>query len=70
MKDMNVTNKYYKNSMEKLEPKELIIYGKQPVFEALKSNHLVSKIIIAREMEKKDAEKIESALLRHVFFSV
>ena len=46
--------------MDKLEPKELIIYGKQPVFEALKSNHLVSKIIIAREMEKKDAEKIKN----------
>ena len=44
--------------MEKQEQKELIIYGKQPVFEVLKSNHLVIKIVIAREMEKKDAERI------------
>jgi len=46
--------------MEKQEQKELIIYGKQPVFEVLKSNHLVSKIVIAREMEKKDAERIQN----------
>ena len=45
--------------MEKQEPKELIIYGKQPVFEVLKSDHAVSNIVIAREMEKKDAERIK-----------
>jgi 23S rRNA (guanosine2251-2'-O)-methyltransferase len=45
--------------MEKQEQKELIIYGKQPVFEVLKSNHVVSNIVIAREMEKKDAERIK-----------
>jgi len=44
--------------MEKNEKKELIIYGKQPVFEALRSDHPINKIIVASEMEKKDAERI------------
>ncbi len=46
--------------MEKQEPNELIIYGKQPVFEALRSDHLITKIVIAREIEKKDIQKILS----------
>ena len=45
--------------MEKQEPKELIIYGKQPVFEVLKSKHPVNEIIIAREMEKKDILRLQ-----------
>jgi 23S rRNA (guanosine2251-2'-O)-methyltransferase len=44
--------------MEKREPKELIIYGKQPVFEALRSDHIINKIVIARESDKKDIQKI------------
>ena len=46
--------------MEKPEQKELIIYGKQPVFEALRSTHPVIKIIIAREIDKKDSQKISN----------
>lgn len=46
--------------MENTEIKELIIYGKQPVIEVLKSNHRVNKIIIAREMEKKDAQRLQN----------
>jgi 23S rRNA (guanosine2251-2'-O)-methyltransferase len=42
------------------EKKELIIYGKQPVFEALRSEHPMSKIYLAKEMEKKDTYKISS----------
>jgi len=46
--------------MEKTEAKELIIYGKQTVIEALKSDHHINKIVIAREMEKKDAQRIKN----------
>ena len=45
--------------MEKNQSKELIIYGKQPVFEVLRSKHPINEIIIAREMEKKDEEKLQ-----------
>ena len=45
--------------MKKQEQKELIIYGRQPIFEVLRSNHPVNRIVIAREMDKKDAERIE-----------
>ena len=44
--------------VEKKEETELIIYGKQPVFEALRSEHRVSQVYIAREMDKKDSFKI------------
>jgi 23S rRNA (guanosine2251-2'-O)-methyltransferase len=44
--------------VEKSDKKEFIIYGKQPVFEALRSEHSVNKIIIAREIDKKDIRKI------------
>jgi len=50
--------------MEKQEQKEFIIYGKQPVFEMLKSDHLANKIVIAREMEKKDAERIQNLAVK------
>jgi len=44
--------------MEKSEKKELIIYGKRPVYEALRSDYPVNKIFIAREIDKKDLQKI------------
>jgi len=46
--------------MEKQEPNELIIYGKQPVLEVLRSDHQVNIIHIAREIEKKDADRIQN----------
>ena len=46
--------------MENSETKGLIIYGKQPVYEALRSDHLINKIIIAREIDTKDLQKISS----------
>jgi 23S rRNA (guanosine2251-2'-O)-methyltransferase len=42
------------------EKKELIIYGKQPVYEALRSEHPATKIYLAKEMDKKDTYKISS----------
>jgi len=45
--------------MEKPELKEFIIYGKQPVFEALRSDHLIKQIYIAREIDKKDKKRFE-----------
>lgn len=59
---LNTFNKEIK--MEKDESKELIIYGKQPVFELLRSKHPINEIIIAREMEKKDAEKLRNLSLK------
>jgi 23S rRNA (guanosine2251-2'-O)-methyltransferase len=44
--------------LEKQEQKELFIYGKQAVFEVLKSDHPVNEVVLAREMDRKDAEKI------------
>jgi 23S rRNA (guanosine2251-2'-O)-methyltransferase len=46
--------------MKNDETKKLIIYGKQPVIEALRSTHPVNKIVLAREIEKRDAQKISS----------
>jgi 23S rRNA (guanosine2251-2'-O)-methyltransferase len=46
--------------MDKTETTELIIYGKQPVYEALRSEHRISQIYIAREMDKKDSFKISN----------
>jgi 23S rRNA (guanosine2251-2'-O)-methyltransferase len=44
--------------MDRTETTELIIYGKRPVYEALRSEHQVSKVYIAREIDKKDSFKI------------
>ena len=44
--------------MEKEEKTELIIYGKKPVLEALRSNQQLSRIHLAKEMEKKDSIRI------------
>jgi 23S rRNA (guanosine2251-2'-O)-methyltransferase len=44
--------------MPKPDEPELIIYGKQPVFEALRSTHKVRKLIIAREIEQRSINKI------------
>lgn len=46
--------------MEKEEKTELVIYGKQPVYEALRSEHRVSQVYIAREMDNKDSFKISN----------
>jgi 23S rRNA (guanosine2251-2'-O)-methyltransferase len=46
--------------MENKENSELIIYGKQPVYEALRSEHPVSRIYIAKEMDKRDAFRLSS----------
>jgi 23S rRNA (guanosine2251-2'-O)-methyltransferase len=46
--------------MEKQELKELIIYGKQPLFEVLRSDHPVNRIVIAQEMDKKDVRRIRN----------
>jgi 23S rRNA (guanosine2251-2'-O)-methyltransferase len=45
--------------VEKKETTELIIYGKQPVLEALRSDHQIKKVHIAREMDKRDKSRIE-----------
>jgi 23S rRNA (guanosine2251-2'-O)-methyltransferase len=44
--------------MEKEEKTELIIFGKQPVLEALYSKHKISHIYLAIEMDKRDSVRI------------
>lgn len=44
--------------MEKKLFKEFIIYGRQPVYEALRSDHPVKKILIARESDKKSIQSL------------
>jgi 23S rRNA (guanosine2251-2'-O)-methyltransferase len=44
--------------MENSKSDGFIVYGKQPVYEVLRSNHVVRKVIVAREIEKKTIEKI------------
>ncbi len=44
--------------MRKEEKTELIIYGKQPVLEALQSSHRINQIHLAKEIEKKDSIRI------------
>ena len=46
--------------MENTKKNHLIIYGKQPVLEALNSNHLVSRVILALELDEKLIRKISS----------
>jgi 23S rRNA (guanosine2251-2'-O)-methyltransferase len=46
--------------MEKQEQKELIVYGKKPVIEVLRSEHPVTKLFIAKEMDKKDSHRISN----------
>jgi 23S rRNA (guanosine2251-2'-O)-methyltransferase len=46
--------------MDKNETTELIIYGKQPVLEVLRSEHQINRVYIAREMDKKDSFKISN----------
>ena len=46
--------------MEKNEPTELIIYGKRPVIEALRSEHHINKVYLAKEMDKKDSFRISN----------
>lgn len=57
--------------MEKKEPEELIIYGKQPVLEALRSDHKIRKVYIAREMDKREKQRFENLAhkrqVQHIF---
>ena len=46
--------------MKKEQIPILVVYGKQPVLEALRSVHVMQKIIIAKEIDKKYAQKISS----------
>jgi 23S rRNA (guanosine2251-2'-O)-methyltransferase len=54
-----IKNKFSKEKiMENSKLDSFVVYGKQPVYEALRSKHIVRKVIIAREIEKKGIEKI------------
>ncbi len=44
--------------MDNLDKNEFIIYGKQPVLEALRSNQRINKIILAKELERKESQAI------------
>jgi len=44
--------------MDDMNNKEFIIYGKQPVLEALRSNHVVKKLILARELDSKGIQTL------------
>ncbi len=44
--------------MENVNNKDFIIYGKQPVFEALRSDHRLKRVILAKELEPKGLQAI------------
>jgi len=44
--------------MEKVNNKDFIIYGKQPVLEALRSDYRIKRIILAKEIESKELQPI------------